>query len=378
MGPRHRLALRPRALLELGLCGAPENLVASRAVERLARIDPSLPAVAQIGAFEVRLGDGPEGSVVDFELAIAASPTAFEKLRAHGSTPEAAQARDRSRAWADTLDFLSRWSDSKNPLSEEIRAIWIEFDAEDALGETKGEPSPFIIATLDRERFYPNGLADQPRLEETIVGALSAQGGEDVVRIRRRIHDFLDLLPPFAQVLHVARRPTTGGEVIRLVVVLPWERMASSLVGLGWEGPVDELEALLVDLPHATLAHSVNLDLDLAKGLASRIGIEFHYPSPPDTDPRWRALFDYLEKTDACNAERRAQIEAWGSDLAVSGELSRRGIHLRRELLVKVVYEPERPLRAKAYLPYHFEVDPSRLDRGDVKRSSLTSLRRST
>ncbi len=357
MGGRLRLIPKTRDLVELGLCHAPQSLLGREALDRLARIDCSLPAVAHTGAFEVRLGTGDDGSVVDFELAIGASRHHFESLRSFLTSRAAMTARDRSPGWATTLDFLERWSNPEEAISREIKSIWIEFDTGDVVPGTSEEPSPFVIATLDRERFYPDGLANRRHLEETIHQVLVAQGAGSRTSIPRQIRDFLDRLPAFAQVLHVARRPSAGSDLLRLIVVFPWERIVESLVRLGWTGPAGELSALLEALPHATMAHSVDLDL-APDGLQPQIGIEFHYPSAPARDPRWRDLLDFLQQENACTNERRRQIEDWGEGdpETEEGEGREERFRVVRQMLVKVVHDPGRPLRAKAYLPYHIEI----------------------
>ena len=62
-------------------------------------------------------------------------------------------------------------------------------------------------------------------------------------------------------------------------------------------------------------------------------------------------LFDELEAAGACTGEMRQHLIAWMSgDPEVESEPGK--IHVPRDLLVKVVYEPGAPLRAKAYLPF--------------------------
>jgi hypothetical protein len=94
--------------------------------------------------------------------------------------------------------------------------------------------------------------------------------------------------------------------------------------------------------------HSINLDLR-RDGLGPRIGIELVHAGAPHESSRWKALFDVLESVGACAPERRAALGGWGGELlgpAVGPGL----LCVRRDLLVKVIYETGAPLRAKAYL----------------------------
>jgi hypothetical protein len=97
----------------------------------------------------------------------------------------------------------------------------------------------------------------------------------------------------------------------------------------------------------STLLHSINLDV--GAGVGPRVGIEFHHPTSPERDPRWRDLFDALEAAGACPSATRHALAEWAAPEAAPAIGS---IRVQRELLVKVVHEPDAPLRAKAYLPF--------------------------
>ncbi len=96
--------------------------------------------------------------------------------------------------------------------------------------------------------------------------------------------------------------------------------------------------------------HAYSINLDIATTLGPRVGIEFHRPTSPRSDPRWKGLFDELEDAGACTPEKRALVCDWPSPR--NGASRAAGFRVERDLLVKAVHEPGKPLRAKAYLPF--------------------------
>ena len=114
----------------------------------------------------------------------------------------------------------------------------------------------------------------------------------------------------------------------------------------GWEG---DPQALGRDLDRLCSGPVQSINLDIGTGLGPRIGIEFHRSTSPLRDPRWKKFFDALEADRACTPEKRALVCAWPTSGDAGG---RAGFRVERQLLVKAVHEPGRPLRAKAYLPF--------------------------
>lgn len=329
------LALRPAALLGLGARLAPPGLLSEASAAHLARLPAEFPPVAGVGAFEVRLGS--EGAPVDYEVCLRASARVREALASAlgGAGGEALGAR--SPGWARAVRFLRAWARPGSALPAAVPIVWLEFDA------GAGEPEPFVVLTLDRERFHPGGVGDRALLARFLVQTLGLMGDLDR-EMQRTLHGCIAGLPPAAQFAHAALRPGPGGDALRLVVRLPGENLPESLVRLGWPGSSSRLRGLLDRLFTTRAVHPVNLDL--GAGLGPRLGLEFHHPTPPRSDPRWRRFLDGLEAEGACCRVQRRRLEAWGEVLPPAP------LHLERDLLVKVVIAPDGPLHAKAYLPF--------------------------
>jgi hypothetical protein len=107
---------------------------------------------------------------------------------------------------------------------------------------------------------------------------------------------------------------------------------------------------MLQQLCPDTLVHAVNLDVR-EDGLGPRIGVEFIHRGAPHASPRWKHLFQVLESSGACAPERRAAIASWGGE-ELGPPLGPGILCVRRDLMVKVIYETGAPLHAKAYLAF--------------------------
>jgi hypothetical protein len=216
----------------------------------------------------------------------------------------------RSPGWRRSLALLRAWAKPGCPIHDHVNALWLEFDAEGA-----GVPEPFLIFTLDGERLYPGGTALVEDLLATVATGIDAltEGAIDPLTTAA-LDRCLRGLPPFAQLRHVAVRPTPSGDVVRLVVRMPWSRLASTLADLGWPGDREELRTMLERLCADKSVHPVNLDVT-CDGLGPRVGIEFAHAGAPAESTRWQVLFDLLETSGACAPERRAAIAGWGGEL---------------------------------------------------------------
>src|SRR5690606_34375065 len=101
-----------------------------------------------------------------------------------------------------------------------------------------------------------------------------------------------------------------------------------------WDGSRPELDAWLERSCPSTILQSINLDVGAALG--PRVGVEYHFPTAPASDRRWRTVLDALVANGACSAERRSALESWPSH-GEGGE-ARDEPALDRDLLIKAVF----------------------------------------
>jgi hypothetical protein len=334
------LSLRPKALLGVGQRLAPRGLLPPAAAEQLGRIPRSLPSVGFVGAFEVRLED--EDAPVDFEVCLRATPAVRRELGAWLAGDDSAALAARSESWARVARFLAAWADPRSGLGEALPVVWLEFDAPPG----GGEPEPFVVLTLDRDCFHPGGVGDRELLADFLATTFRLIGDGLDAEVEATLRSCIAALPPAAEFAHAAVRPGPDGDVARLVVRLEARTLPEELAALGWEGSRDELRGLLGGMFTTRAVHPVNLDLGARIG--PRVGIEFHHPTSPVADARWRRFLDALVAAEACSLAQRRRVEAWPLPSSREPAL----VCIERGLLVKVVYATGAPLRAKAYLPF--------------------------
>ena len=344
----------PSAIPELLQDAAPHlppGLNEEAARVRRGALLPALPPAATIGAFECRLEAG--ARQVDFEICIRAADGGRAALAAGLDALAASVAGD--ARWARTIDFLRAWCDPGSVLFDTVPVVWLEFDLDDA---HDGAPAPFVVVTLAPGLAFAEGTAVGPTAARALAEAFARLAGGGLgAATERAFARCIRELPAGGRLLHVALRPEDGGELLRVIVTVPWETIPAYLARLDWPGDGDELQQWLAATCTTTLMHSLNLDL-VGGAVGPRVGVEYYFPTSPADDPRWATLFDALAAAGACTPERRAQLTAWPSQ----GERPRGLVQVDRELLIKVVHERDRPLRAKAYLPFAPRVNPAALD----------------
>jgi hypothetical protein len=320
----------------LGGLFASRELLSDAARARLDRIAPILPRSYSAGTFEVRL-DGDEQ--VDYQLCFTTESGGRSALGRWLATVDDGAF---DPAWRGALAFLRHWTTPGSRVHRHAQAAWLEFDCrlDDPAAPVPfpffSLPPPWRGAHLERDETWATLVEGHDRLA----------GGPLAAEVRAAIRRAVDALPPNGCVLHTALRPVGAAHVTRLIGRMPVLAIAPYLARAGWPHPTAAFDAFVERHCPAKILHSVQLDVT-ADGVGPGIGLEFFWNAAPRTDGRWRRLFDLLVGAGACTPERRAQLEAWVGDPAT--DLLP---WLLRGLLVKVVFRPDAPLAAKAYLPF--------------------------
>ncbi len=318
----------------MALRGAPAALVPPGPQEFPGLADP-WPALASEAALECRLEAGP--APVDFAVCLrdARRPALASAL----DTPATTALCAKSAGWSRSVRFLREWTQAGTALYDGVRAVWLEVDAAAA--------EPFLIFTIDSERFYQTGRGDPDALLAILRAGLDPLGDGLSLGYAEGLARVVSGLPNSAQVLHAAVRPRAGAAIVRLVVRMPWRALPTCVASLGWSGDPVAFEDQLARLCRRTLVHAASLDL--SPHIGPQIGVEFHHATAPDRDPRWQELLVELERVSACSPEKRRALESW-RHANPGASSARTAIRVHRDLMIKAVYTPGTSLRAKAYL----------------------------
>jgi hypothetical protein len=362
--------------------------MASSLEETLRPLAPSMPAelispasLAQIGAiarvlpnaltsffgFECRLGD--PVARADFLLSAAPDPggSILAGTSAMARLPESLH---RHPVWAQIGAFCARWTVPGTPLYDRVENVWLEFDVE-GTPPTVPVPSVFFGAAGGIRRHQHLGsIAPSEEIPYGWVtrDALSLLRARAVpALVERELFACFDALPSHAQVFQVGVMLARRSDAVRLCIShLSPEQLEAYLRRIRWPGPVDRLRSLLAFL--GEWVDTFVLDIDVGEAVHPKIGLECYMAGykQPAHEPRWRALLDALVERGLCVPAKRTALLAWpgferddgAPDLwpgnlllasrllgpRVSSALSRTLHH------IKVSFEQDRPLEAKAYL----------------------------
>ena len=240
--------------------------------------------------------------------------------------------------------FLSLWQEGAGPFAP-VRSVWLELDLHRG---SRKLPPPIPCAKLPRD-------ADSGWLADSLLPALHGKplgpGQRDLIL------SCLGAIPAPGYLLYAFSLSPRNGDAIRLEIfgldpagILGYLRRVAPWSGAG----VREAAGLF------TGVERLHLSFDLTSEILPRIGIEGSFPRQPEREPRWAELFSRMVARGLCTAGKRNAVLAWtGSDTFWTAPESWpveaagvRGSCLRGLSHVKVVWQPDRELEAKAYLAF--------------------------
>lgn len=320
------------------------SLISAEALLKIQLLTQSLPPISN-GCFECRLGK--DHTRVDF---IVGFPRIALKL------PEIFLTYP---VWEAFTDFSRQWTNSKTDLSRIIDRAWLEFDLIDQLSQV---PIPCLGFTFNRETF--GNLRLREIAIESFIKSLKCA---DLLSLTSKIGICADHLPQGARIAHIGAMRSRTANAIRLVVKeIPSEQLIDYLKQIGWKNSTDALFRLISNLSERV--ESIALSFDMGDNIYPRIGLECFFEKQPfDGDLGLQSfLDDYLVKEGLCTPEKRNalltwpgfcqkadQPDLWPSNLHQIDRLfSAKAFSIFSRTLnhIKIIYLPDSPLSAKAYL----------------------------
>jgi hypothetical protein len=258
-------------------------------------------------------------------------------------------------AWTRLHRFCTLWSDPSLLLHRGVREAWLEFDLD---GCTPGAPPPSIFFGL-RSEVPPDEVY---AVVQEALSVLLGESGRTRPALRRCFETGIDGVWP-NQVGVMLSRDTDAlrlcTQMREIDLVVPFLRRA------GWPVRAGELEQLIAEMLHS-IGPRVMVAIDVGASVHPKVGLELHLAKQPADQPRWAALFDALVARELCIPAKRDALLAWpGTSVPIGGAVAwpecliveslcqppdRFSTFVRRLYHVKLVYQPEKPLEAKAYL----------------------------
>jgi hypothetical protein len=336
--------------------GLPSTLISTEYSAQVEAIAQYLPGgMTAFFGFECRLDDAVPGA--DFLLAVTATEGGRDILA--GASPNAGlpgmlQAQP---IWRRLINFCQDWANPDSPLHAHIHNLWLEFDIVNQQPDITA-PNCFFGLCLRA------GDANRWVVDTAIPLLHGASMPSDLAQ---NVRTCLEALPERAYVFQIGLMLARQVEAVRLCVrdIAP-AQIVAYLSHLGWPGKLDSLAALLADLSRRV--DRIDLDLDVGPTVLPKIGLECYFNNQvqPQAEPRWRSFLEFLEAKGLCCPAKREGLLAYPGYIREKADQAGWPAHLlttarflgnRYESIffkglhhIKVVYQPEYLLEAKAYL----------------------------
>jgi hypothetical protein len=321
------------------------ELVSPEALSRIQSLAEILPLVSD-AILECRLGEGQ--SRVDFQITLSRN------------TPNLAENFLSSSAWQAVRDYCQEWSELDSFLYQNIDNITLEFDLDEQRSQV---PIPCIGLALNQE------VGTEKLSLMKIVEKLSLIRFKHLAssHLESNLQRCVNSLPDGARIAGLGLMLSRPTKVVKVVVKeMPPEQFSDYLVHIGWTQPTDCLSALASTF--SEFVGSLALSFDIGDTIYPRIGLECFWEKQPFDEPRWQLFLDHLVERGLCTPAKQNALLTWSgfSQKADHPELWPPNLNWGDRFLgsqavsvfsrtiyeLKIVYEPGKPLEAKAYLVF--------------------------
>jgi hypothetical protein len=263
--------------------------------------------------------------------------------------------------WQNTSNFVLEWTNRDSILYQNVLGMWFEFDMVENSSKT---PIPCIF--LHTIPLHITSEDEKEQLRWLTKQALPLVAGKNLPeKIEQNIIQAIQKLPPNALVMDAGvmlSRPTAG---IRLIVArIRPDQIIPYLKTMGWSED-DQLSKLVKDL-EAQVSRLVLHITITEEGIDKKIGLECSFaPDRYHLETRWQSFLNYLVERGLCLVEKK---EALLEFIGVEQEDAQRdfdpavyrptvkmegnefsSVLVRYISHIKLVYEQDRPVSAKAY-----------------------------
>lgn len=329
-------------------------------IHSIASLIPGTLAHSQFG-FECRLGE--DLPKADFLLCATASLGGRCGLAQLG---QAFPLLLTQPVWRQVHNFATHWADASSPLYAHVDDIWLEFDVD---GTSSQNPLPSVFFGLqtkhsrDSEQFRAMACADD--IATTQIALKLLTGNEILPATLEKLSSCCQMLPSGAQIRFIGAMLARDTHMFRCVIQgMSLGEILDYLRRIEWEGSIGDIKNVFETI--SSFIDYVWLNIDVGETIGHKIGLECYYNNSPNGEIKQRGSLDYLVQNGLCTNQKRNALllysgisyinpndDLWPESLRLSSQLFgsvgftmlRRGLHH-----VKIVYHPQKPLEAKAYL----------------------------
>jgi hypothetical protein len=264
--------------------------------------------------------------------------------------------------WQNTCNFVLEWANRDSILYHHVLGMWFEFDMVEDSTQT---PIPCIFLHTVPLRITSD--EDKEKISWLTKKALPLVTGKEIPeKIEQHLFQAIQQLPKNALVMDAGvmlSRPTSG---VRLIIAkIHPDQIIPYLTTIGWSEEDEQLPILLKDLEHQVSRIVLHITIT-ENGIDKKIGLECSFaPDKYHLETRWKSFFNYLVKKGLCLPEKK---DALFQFIGVEQEDGQRNFDtaifrptvkiehddfssalVRYISHIKLVYEPDHELYAKAY-----------------------------
>jgi hypothetical protein len=264
--------------------------------------------------------------------------------------------------WQNVCRFVLEWADPESILFQNVLGMWFEFDMVENSSKT---PIPCIFLHTIPLRITSE--EDTKKISWLTKNALPLVAGKEIPeKIEQNLLQTIQQLPKDALVMDAGvmlSRPTSG---VRLIIAkIHPDQIIPYLTKLGWSEEHEQLPVLLEELQQNVTRVVLHITVT-ENGIDKKIGLECSFtPDKYHLETRWQSFFNYLVKKGLCLPEKKdALLEFIGVDQEdakrdfdttmyrpivkfENNDCSRALVRYISH--IKLVYEPDHGLSAKAY-----------------------------
>lgn len=331
-------------------------------INQVARILPG--AMTSFFGFECRLGESAPRA--DFLACINVADGGREILAGQHPTADLPATLFDHPVWQRVRQFSSHWADANSMLYEQADNVWIEFDVDgppptipvpSLFFGPKGIQSQIVSLAHSDGAFHPHQWITQMALPLVLGDVLTPS-------TEQKLFECFDALPVNAEVFQIGVMLARKSDLVRLCVrdIAPTQ-IPAYLTRLGWPGEEGRLRTLMTEL--SSCVGSINLNFDVSDRILPKIGLECYFDIPSDPWAKLDRFLDHLVRTGLCRSEKRDALLAYiGQSCESNYELWPEHLRHTSRFLnskflstffrtlhhIKIVYQPDNVLEAKAYL----------------------------
>jgi hypothetical protein len=334
----------------------PSSLISAEDAGRITTLAHALPgAMTAFFGFECRLGEA--APAADFLLSVTATEGGRDILAGTNPAASLPPLLLAQPTWERLANFCQVWAEPGSPLARPVHNLWLEFDVAAQVPDIS-LPNCFFGLCL---------RAGEARnwINETAIPLL--RGESLPTSVEQKLLAAFEALPEEAYVFQIGLMLARPAEAVRVCIrnITP-AQIPAYLSQLGWPGEANHLARLVAEV--SRWVDRIDLDLDVGTRILPKIGLEcyFNHQVQPKVEPRWQAFLDFLVDQGLCQPAKREGLLAypgyvrekdnpglWPPHLrAASSFLGERyeGVFFKGLHHIKIVYQPEKSLEAKAYL----------------------------